>query len=72
MAAAKVKRKKLVSTARTEFPVPLNRVLTDLLDSDQVEPGDQWDFISAGAGNGLIIIRDRVTVQNFDDNGDPV
>ena len=71
MAQAKVKRRKLVENKRTEFPVPTARVLTELLDNDQVEEGDRWLFVDGGP-DGLIICRDRVTQTNFDENGDPI
>jgi hypothetical protein len=71
MAAAKAKRRRATETGRTEFPVSLEKVLQDLLDPQDVEPGDQWSFTDAGE-NGLIICRDRVTTQLFDENGDPL
>jgi hypothetical protein len=67
MAAAKIKRRKKIDTARTEFFVPLARVLADLLDPDQVEPGDTWVF--AQGDGGLTIWRERTTETNYDENG---
>jgi hypothetical protein len=69
MAQAKIKRRRATETKRTEFVVPLERVLNDLLDPDQVEPTDRFSFVDAGA-EGLIICRDRTTQQQFDENGD--
>jgi hypothetical protein len=71
VAQAKIKRKRLTETRRTEFTVPLERVLTDLLDPDQVQVNDKFSFTDGGA-DGLIICRDRTTRQSYDDNGDPV
>ncbi len=71
MAAAKIKRRKKIDTARTEFFVPLARALSDLLDPDQVEVGDKFLFIDAG-GAGLTICRDRTVETNYDDNGNVI
>ncbi len=71
MAAAKIKRRKKIDTAQTEFFVPLARALSDLLDPDQVEPTDTWIFVDAG-GAGLTICRYRTVVTNYDDNGNVI
>lgn len=71
MAQAKIKRKRLTETKRTEFVVPLNRALSDLLDPDQVLETDHFTFVDGGP-EGLVICRDRTTRQLYDDNGDPV
>ena len=71
MAQAKIKRKRKTTTDRVEFAVPVSRVLSELLDPDQVDPGDVWSFVDGGP-EGLIIVRDRITKQNFDGNGDPI
>jgi hypothetical protein len=71
MAQAKIKRRRATETKRTEFVVPLERVLNDLLDPDQVQEGDVFSFVD-GNQDGLIICRDRTTQQQFDENGDPI
>lgn len=72
MASARIQRKKQVTLQRTEFNVPLDRVLTELLNPGQVDPADKWEFVSMGTGLGLTIIRERATTINYDDNGDPI
>lgn len=71
MASTKAKRRRPTDTGRTEFPVSLEKVLQDLLDPQDVQPGDKFTFVDAGE-KGLIICRDRVTTEIFDENGDPL
>lgn len=72
MAATKIKRRQQINSIRTEFAVPEARLLAELLDPDQVSVGDLWEFVSAGAGNGIIIVRVRNTVKVFDDQGNDI
>lgn len=71
MASSKAKRRRATDTGRTEFPVSLEKVLQDLLEPGDVQAGDRWSFTDAGE-NGLIICRDRVTTQLFDEDGNPI
>jgi hypothetical protein len=71
MASSKVKRRRATATVRTEFPITLEKILQDLLDPGDVEPEDKFSFVDAST-DGLIICRDRVTTELFDENGDPI
>lgn len=60
-----------IVTRQTEFNVPTQRVLALLLDPDDVAEGDLWTFVDSG-GVGLVIVRRRITITQFDENGDPI
>ena len=70
-AARKIKRSRQDTSVKTEFKVPLARALTDLLDPDQVQEGDLWTFVD-NSTDGLIIVRNRQTSKEFDENGDEI
>lgn len=72
MAQAKIKRRQQINSVRTEFAVPEARIFAELLDPDQVLVTDQWEFVSAGEGGGIIIVRVRNTVKAFDIDGNDI
>lgn len=65
MAAARIKGKRRTDTVRTEFHVPLNRLLTEFLDPQDVQPTDKWSVITNGTGDGFIIMRERETITDI-------
>lgn len=72
MAQAKIKRKQQVTSQRTEFFVPEARILAELLDPDQTQIGDVWEFVGQGPGNGLVMVRIRSSVKVYDIDGNDV
>lgn len=67
---ATVRRRARRATERVEFPIALD-ILLALLDPADVAEGDTWSVAERGA-DGIILRRDRETIERFDEDGEPV
>lgn len=62
-----ITRRLCTTTERTEFHIPLRRVLSLIAPEDAAE-GDVWCFVQGP--EGLILCRDRQKTEVFDDKGE--
>lgn len=65
---ATVRRRTRRATERVEFPISLD-ILLGLLDPRDVAEGDEWSVAERGA-RGIILRRDRETIETFDEDGE--